>query len=635
MEADASHRPDQSVITTFFNGLGHFRRGWPQFFAADIATRVAATLVLTPLVAWIARGALGRAGGGALTDQDILWFVLSPLGIASVLMVAAGALLAGLIGHTAIMTVAAGIEEDKAVSWLAGMRHAVRRLFGIFRLALLGMTRLLVDAAPWLVVAGALYFFLLTDHDINFYLSQKPPRFWIAATLIGISLLGLAWFVGRRLLSWAVALPRMLFGGHSPADALRASAAATEGRMLRVLLLFVIWAGATIAFSALVTGVSGWIGRLLIPEGSQDLARMATGIGIASVVAFIGNLLISIVSSVVFALSIFALDRNWAEPWLAPKEVTNVEAGTLGSRATLAVPGWAWVLVAIAVPAGALFFGIQLLEDVSVEDDVAITAHRGASGRAPENTLAAIRAAIADSADWAEIDVQETLDGVVAVHHDADFMRVDRDARKIWETPWSEVSQIPNGAWFGPEFEAERVASLEEVLRVTGDRIRVNIELKTYGHGQQLEERVIEIVERLGMTDRVVLMSLDRPTVEKLRSLRPDWTVGLLAAVSVGDLTQLDADFLAVNAKNATTGFARRVRSSGKELQVWTVNNPAQMSSMMSLGVDAIITDEPALARDVLRQRAAMTPVERLLVSIGAQFGIVEGADESSDEADA
>jgi len=73
MEADASHRPDQSVITTFFNGLGHFRRGWPQFFAADIATRVAATLVLTPLVAWIARGALGRAGGGALTDQDILW----------------------------------------------------------------------------------------------------------------------------------------------------------------------------------------------------------------------------------------------------------------------------------------------------------------------------------------------------------------------------------------------------------------------------------------------------------------------------------------------------------------------------------------------------------------------------------
>ena len=212
MGTDSSQRPNRSVITTFFKGLGGFRRAWPQFFAADVATRVAATLVLTPLVAWVARGAVGRAGGGAVTDQDILWFVLSPLGIATVLLVSAGAILAGFFGHTAIMTVAAGIEEDRAVSWLAGLRHGLNRLFGIFELAVRGMIRLLIDAAPWLVVGGAVYLLMLTDHDINFYLVEKPPKFWIAASLIGISLLGLAWFVGRRLLSWSIALPRMLFG---------------------------------------------------------------------------------------------------------------------------------------------------------------------------------------------------------------------------------------------------------------------------------------------------------------------------------------------------------------------------------------------------------------------------------------
>ena len=141
MGTDSSQRPNRSVITTFFKGLGGFRRAWPQFFAADVATRVAATLVLTPLVAWVARGAVGRAGGGAVTDQDILWFVLSPLGIATVLLVSAGAILAGFFGHTAIMTVAAGIEEDRAVSWLAGLRHGLNRLFGIFELAaILGLT---------------------------------------------------------------------------------------------------------------------------------------------------------------------------------------------------------------------------------------------------------------------------------------------------------------------------------------------------------------------------------------------------------------------------------------------------------------------------------------------------------------
>lgn len=634
MSSSGSPRPDRSVIKSFLSGLGSLRKGWPQYAAADIATRVSATLLLAPLVAWLASTALQRAGGGAVTDQDIVWFLLSPLGIASLLLVAAGSILAGLIGHTAIMTVAAGIQEDRAVSWTDGMRHAFRRIIAIFTLAVRGMIRLIVDAAPWLLAGGVVYLVMFRAHDINYYLSEKPPEFWVAAVLILLALAGLAWFVGRRLLSWAIALPRLLFGNEGPAGALAASVEATEGRKLRVLLLFGMWAAATFAVSALITGGAAWFGRILVPEGSTDLARIATGIGIASVIAFIGNLIVSIISSVVLALSLFELDRGWAEPWKLPKEVKS-EVGSLEGRATLNVPGWAWVLLALAVPAGALFLGLRVLEGVNVTDDVEITAHRGASGRAPENTLAAIRAGIADSADWVEIDVQETLDGVVVVHHDADFMRVMRDPRKIWETPWADVSQIDNGSWFGTEFEAERVASLEEVLLTARDRIKVNIELKTYGHGQRLEERTIEIVERLGMSDEVVLMSLDRPTVETLKALRPNWTVGQLAAVSIGDLTRIEADFLAVNAKNARPGFIKRVHDSGKELQVWTVNHPAQMSSMMSLGVDTIITDEPALAREILRQRAILTPVERLLVSVGARFGVVEGADESSDTDDA
>ena len=633
---DAETRPDRdrSVFHVALAGLRKVGRTWPQLVAADLATRVAATLVLTPIVAYVVRTALARAGGGAVTDQDILWFVLSPLGIATLLIVGAGSIVAGLFGHTAIMTVVAGAEEDRAVSWLDGMRHAADRFFSIVELAVRGFLRLLIDAAPWLVAGGLVYALLLTDHDINFYLSEKPPRFWIAAVLIGGALVGLAWFVGRRLLSWSIALPRLLFGGASPAGALRASVSATGGRRWRLLGLLAMWLGASLLFSMIVIGTAGAIGRWLVPDESTNLTLLTSALAIATVIGALGNLVVSVASSIVLAVFLFELDRSWAEPWVLPREAA-AEPGTLGRRASLAVPGWAWVLLAVAVPLGAVVLGIGLLRDVDVEDDVQITAHRGASGRAPENTLAAVRAAIADSADWVEIDVQETSDGVVVVHHDADFMRVNRDARKIWDLPYAEVARIPNGAWYGPEFESERVATLEEVLQVARDRIGVNIELKIYGHGQRLEERVIELVERLGMGDQVALMSLDRPTVERLNELRPDWKVGLLAAVSIGDLSKLDADFLAVNAKNATSGFARRVHASGKELQVWTVDNPAQMSAMISAGADVLITNEPALARDVLRQRAEMSPVERLLLGAGARFGVVEGANESSEVDDA
>ena len=74
----------------------------------------------------------------------------------------------------------------------------------------------------------------------------------------------------------------------------------------------------------------------------------------------------------------------------------------------------------------------------------------------------------------------------------------------------------------------------------------VVIELKYYGHDQQLEQRVVDIVEQVGMTDEVAIMSLKYEGVQKIRALRPAWTVGLLAATAIGNLTSLDVDFLAV-----------------------------------------------------------------------------------------
>ncbi len=177
--------------------------------------------------------------------------------------------------------------------------------------------------------------------------------------------------------------------------------------------------------------------------------------------------------------------------------------------------------------------------------------------------------------------------------------------------------------------------TLDELLERCRDRIALNIELKVYGHGQRLEERVIEAVERAGMEDDIVLMSLDRPTVERLKELRPDWTVGQLAAVTLGDLTKVDADFLAVNTKLATASFIRRAHRRGFDVMVWTVDHPVQMSDLITRGVDALITNRPAVAQEVLRQRAELSPVERLLVSFAGRFGFVEGIGEASDESDA
>ena len=290
-----------------------------------------------------------------------------------------------------------------------------------------------------------------------------------------------------------------------------------------------------------------------------------------------------------------------------------------GWRWRLTAPRFALLLIGAALVAGLV--GTWLLNGIRIQDDVLIVAHRGAAGKAPENTLASVRQAIQDGADWVEIDVQESRDGEVVVIHDSDFMKLAGVDLKVRDGALQQIRSIDVGSWFDPAFSAERVPTLQEVLETTRGKARVVIELKYYGFDEKLEQRVVDIVEQTGRTADVAIMSLKYDGIRKVRTLRPEWVIGLLSARAIGDLTTLDSDFLAVNTGMATPGFVRRAGSAGKQVLVWTVNDPLTVFRMMSLGIDGVITDEPEMARRILEQRAGMNPVERLLVHAAIIFG--------------
>jgi glycerophosphoryl diester phosphodiesterase len=336
--------------------------------------------------------------------------------------------------------------------------------------------------------------------------------------------------------------------------------------------------------------------------------------GVAVLWAF-GNLFVTAFCVAAFALGVLDLFRAYG-----PRvDSTNLGNDAPGARRLRVTP--AGFVVGVGIAAVLAFgAGAWLLHGIRTEDAVVVIAHRGASGKAPENTLAAVRQAIEDGADFVEIDVQETADGKVVVMHDSDFMKLSGEPLKIWDATFEQVRSLDVGSWFAPEFASERVPTLREVLLVARGRVRVVIELKYYGHDEQLEQRVVDIVEATDMTDQVQLMSLKYPAVQKLHALRPDWTVGLLAATAIGDLVRLDADFLAVKATIAKRSLIRSARAAGKPLYVWTLNDPVSMSRMVSRGVDGIITDEPAIAREVLVARADMSSIERLLLQAAILF---------------
>ncbi|AVO38379.1 glycerophosphodiester phosphodiesterase family protein [Pukyongiella litopenaei] len=582
------------------------------FGGVYLVMRLAVYAVIAPVLALLVNLAVSLSNQSALTDQDIAAYIFTPggmvvtIGIASLLLVAEVLIFAAL---AALLRFETG---DRLATARAALGVILSRLRPLLVFAGVFLLRVLLIALPFLAVGGAAALWLLGDYDINYYLSTHPPEFLAAVGIGAVLLLALAVVLLLRLSSWALALHLVLFADTPPVAAFAASAARMRGKRTGLKIEIVLWLLVRTVLMVLPGLVAGVVLNL-VPLSPGNGLRVA--LALALIVAGLWALAATMISGLALAALAALFDRHFAE---RPAPLPDAARSPGGLRRRGGV-----VLVALGVLVALAFWtGDKLLERVTAEDDVVVIAHRGAAGLRPENTMASVEQAIADGADWVEIDVQETVDGRVVVMHDSDFMKLSGIDLKIWDATMDDLAGIDIGSWFDPAYADQRVPLLRDVLAAARGRANVLIELKYYGHDVDLENRVIGIVEELGMQDRIATMSLKYPAVQKMLTLRPGWRTGVLAATAVGDLAGLQGDFIAVNTGAASVHLARMVEAAGKDLYVWTVNDPLQMSQMISMGADGLITDQPALARQVLEARAGLNSAERLALWLSQQLGL-------------
>ncbi|QDT31097.1 Glycerophosphoryl diester phosphodiesterase [Thalassoglobus polymorphus] len=596
-----------------------FKASWRSLVLADLLFKLIAFIVLTPLSSLLFRIFLSYSGHEILTDTDIAFFFLHPLGIVWLILV--GTTLFGIFAmeQAVLITVSMSQRAGHALGILEALRFIAGKAPGIFRLNAVATTWLLLIAAPFLVAAGGLFLFFLTDHDINFYLTDQPPKFMIVAGLIGVILLAMTILLIRCGINWSLALQINLFENVSPKECLEESRKRVLGKRKEIAKWLFVWLIVNSLLAMVTSACVLTFGQWLVPRSTTSIVWLAFLLGTMLSIWSLVNLLVSLFGvislGVVFA-SLYEL-------------IGKSDACRLPTNRSSGGPAWSlqWTrgrLTSVVVVGGLASAGVGMLaiQSVSYKDTVEITAHRGASAKAPENTLASFQQAIEDGADWVEFDVQESKDGVVIVAHDSDLMKVSGVSRKIWNSTAEELQAIDIGSFFDSKFSSERVPTLAEVLQLCKGKVRANIELKYYGHDQDLVNKVIQLVEEHQMESDVVIMSLKLAGVQKVKQLRPDWTVGLLTAVTASDLTRAKVDFLAVNTELATRSFISSAHQKNKEVFVWTVNDATTMSTMIGRGVDNIITDRPDLARQVLAERASLSPLERILLEYSFLFGI-------------
>lgn len=237
----------------------------------------------------------------------------------------------------------------------------------------------------------------------------------------------------------------------------------------------------------------------------------------------------------------------------------------------------------------------------SVAVQTRITAHRGSSSGAPENTMAALEKAVEEMADRAEIDVQETADGVIVLCHDTSLKRVAGVNKKVSDLTLEQIKKLDVGSWFSSEYQGEQIPTLEEVMEYAKGKIDLNIEIKNLGNSSGLPEKVIELVEKYEMQEQCVITSTNRFYLKRVKDVNPEIRTGYIVSAAYGNFYSDEfIDLISIRSSFVTERMIESAHEAGKAVHAWTVNGKVEMERLKQLGVDDMITDRPVLAREIL-----------------------------------
>lgn len=215
-------------------------------------------------------------------------------------------------------------------------------------------------------------------------------------------------------------------------------------------------------------------------------------------------------------------------------------------------------------------------------------AHRGWSGKAPENTMAAIRLALAEPAiGGMEIDVQLSRDGVPVLIHDFTLDRTTTGSGLVMDHTLEELRELDAGIWFDEKFAGERIPTLEEALQAVKGRCTLNIELKaTSDMYPGIAEKVLELLERYEMKDEVYITSFDHDLIRQVRQLDAQVVTGLIVlgrpVLMLEQLEAAGANILSMGYPYLTRELACEALEKGYKVIAWTIDEPRDMQIVMS-----------------------------------------------------
>ncbi|MDE5946439.1 MAG: hypothetical protein K2G63_03910, partial [Oscillospiraceae bacterium] len=247
-----------------------------------------------------------------------------------------------------------------------------------------------------------------------------------------------------------------------------------------------------------------------------------------------------------------------------------------------------------------------------------VTAHRGFSSKAPENTEPAFQYAFEIGADFIELDVQLSKDGKIIVFHDKNLSRITGIKELVKNKTYKELLELDFGKWFSNDFENTKIMTLDEVLEKFSNKINLNIEIKVSDDEITTAKYTAQLIEKYNCEDTCYVTSFSYNALRTVKKINSDIKTGLIANIMTytGYLTLQDIDALSLNKRFVSQNLINNLHMNDKRVFVWTVNEKSEAEKFINMGVDNIITDNPDMVIKTVSSKSSDSYITYFLARI-------------------
>lgn len=578
-----------------------FRETYKQHLLFEYLFMLLTSFVIIPIISFIFNRMLRVLGSGSVLNGDVYKIGLSYTGVAGLIAICLVAVLVLFIEFGVVITISQQHYFGKQVLISDAVLTTLRQTPKLFGFGLIQLLFFLLFLVPF--IESPLSTSLFAQFNVPIFFNSRV----LSSSMMMLSLYGLFLLAGvYTILRWIFVLHFIMIEDKSIRVAIRSSLLLTKGKRLSIFVnlfllnVFVFALGFVVISS--VAYLPAWLDINVLKAVSNHYSLTLT-----TVLTYMFTLLL-VPINIIFLTRLFyhfkrtrgVMPRDqlrlFKNGWVGPLEqrLMTFLKGRTRKRVLYSSILAAYLALALFVSYAA---NDQL---VYVKWSVLLSAHRGDTLVAPENSLEAIRSSVAQSIDAVEIDVQMTKDGVVVLNHDYNLQRMAGVPKRVSELDYEEIARLNIAKAGGEPDEIVRIPMLSEVLGEVLGKSKLIIDLKPYGSGEQLAEHVVALIEQFDMVQDCYIQSFDRSTLQHIRSLNPDIKIGQILYFALGDLSLLDVDFYTIEQIMLTEQLVERAHKKGREVWVWTVNSERNLKEVLKFEIDGIITDYPARAHNMV-----------------------------------